>query len=190
VPFDSLTARIAPPLQKAHRMVARLGWGHLATGLAGDRMTLFELPWRGAVLPFAVLICVENTYPPIPAEAGRLGARFFVNITSEGLVGGPIQEQLLRICILRAVENRMPYVRAGNTGISGFIDAEGRVRSVLRGRRGGTIDDAGVLVDELPLSPPGTTLYARSRDAFALACVAATLILFVWSFFRPRPVGA
>ena len=84
----------------------------------------------------------ENTYPPIPAEAGRLGARFFINITSEGLVGGPIQEQLLRICILRAVENGIPYVRAGNTGISGFIDAEGRVRSVLRGRRGGSIGDS------------------------------------------------
>ncbi len=185
VPFDELLGRIAPPLQIAHRMVVRLAWGHLTVGQAGDRMTLFELPWQDTELPFAALICVENTYPPTPAEASRLGARFFVNITSEGLVGGPIQEQLLRISILRAVENRVPYVRAGNTGISGFIDAEGRVRSVLRGRRGGTIDDAGVLVAELLLSPPRTTVYARSRDAFVKLFVAATLILLVWSLFRP-----
>lgn len=186
VPFDATLAGVAPPLQRLHRSVARLGWGHLANGQAGDGMRLFELGWQEGELPFAVLICIENTYPPIPAEASRLGARFYINITSEGLVGGPIQEQLLRICILRAVENRMPYVRAGNTGISGFIDAQGRVRSVLRGRRGGTIDDAGVLVDQIWLSPPGVTLYAASRDAFVKTSVAATLILLAWSFLQPR----
>jgi tetratricopeptide (TPR) repeat protein len=134
------------------------------------------------------LICVENTYPPVPAQAGRKGARFFVNITSEGEVGGVVQEQLLRICMLRAVENRIAYVRCGNTGISGFIDPEGRVRSILRGKRGGTISVAGTLVDEVPLSKAGTTPYARSRDAFAWSCIVVTALLFLGGFARARRV--
>jgi apolipoprotein N-acyltransferase len=149
-------------------------------------MTLFELPWNGAALPFAVLICVENAYPPLVAEAGRMGARFFVNITSEGEVSGPIQEQLLRICIFRAIENHLAYVRCGNAGISGFIDPDGRVRSILTNARGGTIAIAGTLSDTVSLSRGGPTVYARSHDAFALACVLAAAGLAAAGALRPR----
>jgi Flp pilus assembly protein TadD len=133
------------------------------------------------------LICVENTYPSLVAAASRQGARFLVNLTSEGEVGGVIQEQLLRVCMLRAIENRIAYVRAGNTGISGFIDPQGRLRSVLRGARGGTISVAGVLTDTVALSPGGTTVYAASRDAFALFCVAVSLWLLARALLRGRP---
>lgn len=187
VPFDGVLEKIAPSLQRAHRAITRKGWGFLPTGTRGREMTLFTLPWQGEELSFATLICNENTYPPIPAEAGRQGARFFVNITSEGLVGGPVQEQLLRISILRAVENRIPYVRVGNTGISGFIDARGQVVSLLRGERGHTIGVAGVLVERIALSVGNTTIYARSHDAFAVACTLVTFILFVWSYVSRRP---
>lgn len=115
-----------------------------------------------------------------------MGARFFVNMTSEGEVGGPVQQQLLWISVLRAVENRVPYVRAGNTGISAFIDPLGRRRSVLRDERGQTIGVAGVHVDRLWLGPPGQTLYARSRDAFAKACLAATLVLLGFALLPAR----
>lgn len=186
IPFDAFLGRWWPGLQRLQRTAVRLGWGFLPAGAAGDRMTLFDFPWRDGVVPFATVICVENTYPVIPAEAGRIGARFFVNITSEGGVGGVVQEQLLRICMLRAIENRIAYVRCGNTGISCLLDSEGRLVDILRGERGGTILDAGVLLDRVPLSPPGATLYARSHDAFAKACVLAAVALLVATYFRGR----
>lgn len=190
IPFDATLEGVAPRLWQIQRSLARRGWGSLAAGAPGEGMTLLRLPWNGAEVPFAALICVENSYPPIPAEAARLGARFFVNLTSEGEVSGAIQEQLLRVCILRAVETRMAYVRCGNTGISGFIDGRGRVRSILRGQHGRAISDSGVLIDTVRLTSSGVTLYARSRDAFALLCVAATGFLFIASVARRRSPAA
>lgn len=179
VPADALLRRVAPVLWRAQRALVRKGWGFVPTGLAGSETAILSLPWNGGTIPFAVLICVENAYPPLPAEAARKGARFLVNITSEREVGGPIQEQLLRVSMLRAVENRIAYVRCGNSGISAFIDPEGRLRSVLRGELGRAIFDRGVLTDHVLLGPPGVTLYARSHDAFAILCLATTVVLFV-----------
>ena len=175
VPFDGFLGRVAPSLQRFHRALVRKAWGYVSTGVPGSGMSLLRLPWHGETLPFAALICVENSSPSLVAEAGRMGARFFVNITSEGTLGGPIQEQLLRICMMRAIENRIPYVRAGNAGISGFIDADGRLRRVVSGKNGGAIDVAGTLTDAVALSKGGPTPYARSHDAFALACVLGAL---------------
>jgi apolipoprotein N-acyltransferase len=184
VPLDGLLRRFLPSAHRLQRELARRAWGHLGPGVAGRGTTLLTVPWRGAVLPFAVLICVENVHAPVPAEGRRRGARFLVNITSEGSVAGPIQEQLLRVCILRAVENRVAYVRVGNTGISAVIDPEGRVRGVLRDANGRAIGAEGVRIERVPLSSSGPTLHARSRDGLARACAALTLALWLGSWVR------
>jgi apolipoprotein N-acyltransferase len=190
VPLDGVLGRFAGGMQALQRMLVRRGWGFMPTGVPGEGMRLLELPWNGETVPFAALICVENTYPPIPADAGRRGARFFVNITSEGEVGGPLQEHLLRTSMMRAVENRIAYVRAGNSGVSGFIDPLGRLQRLLIGERGGTIFDAGVLIDRVALTASGPTLYSRSRDAFAKLCIAASVGLFLWSWVGGSRRGA
>jgi apolipoprotein N-acyltransferase len=195
IPGDAFLGQWLPPLQRAHRYVTRLAWGVQPPGVPGERMEILEFPWRDRVVRIAPLICVENTYPPLPAAAGRLGADFFLNITSEGLVGGPVQEQLLRIAMLRAIENRMAYVRVGNTGISGVVDATGRTTAILRGENGSTINTPGVLLAEVPFSNAAKTPYSTSRDLFALAVVLATALLLAASFAprrtasepRPRP---
>lgn len=181
IPGDALLRRLAPGVWRFQRALVRKGWGFVPTGLPGRETTVLSLPYGGGTLPFGVLICVENAYAPIPAEASRKGARFLVNITSEREVGGPVQEQLLRVSMLRAVENRIAYVRCGNSGISAFVDPEGRLRRVLMGERGGTIHDHGVLIERVLLGRPGPTVYARSHDAFAFLCIAATFVLLVSS---------
>lgn len=187
VPLDRVVEVLAPQVRRSYRGVIRKTWGFLSTAAAGRSMTLFALPWKGGSLPFGALICVENTYPSLAAAASRQGARFLVNLTSEGEVGGVMEEQLLRVSMLRAIENRIAYVRAGNTGISGFIDPQGHLRSVLRDARGETIAVAGVLTDTVALSPVGTTVYAASRDAFAFTCVALSLWLLARALLRGRP---
>jgi predicted amidohydrolase/thioredoxin-like negative regulator of GroEL len=177
IPGDRFLGRWLPGVQRFHRWITRMGWGHQPSGTSGDRAAVLELPGSAGAVRFAPLICVENAYPPLPASAGRLGADFFLNITSEGLVGGPVQEQLLRIAMLRAVENRMAYVRVGNSGISGVLDGAGRIVTLLRGDNGNTINTPGVLLTRVPLSDAPPTLYARSRDLFVKGVVLATLLL-------------
>lgn len=182
IPGDAFLGRWLPAVQRGQRYITRLGWGFQPTGTPGDRMEILELPWRDRIVRIAPLVCVENTYPPLPASAGLLGADFFLNITSEGLVGGPVQEQLLRIAMLRAIENRMAYVRVGNTGISGVIDAVGRTTAILRGANGNTINTPGVLLAQVPISNAPRTLYSRSRDMFVKAIALTTGLLFLASF--------
>jgi apolipoprotein N-acyltransferase len=192
IPFDGVFRRISSPLWRAYRGLVRGAWGYLAPGTAGDSMDLVEFPWKGGELPIGVIICVENTYPVIPAEAGRRGARLLVNITSEGEAAGiGLQEQLLRICMLRAVENRIPYVRCGNTGISAFLDGQGRLRALLRGERGQAVSDAGTLIERALLNPEtGPTPYARSHDLFALTCLAVSILLALAGHFGGRSPAA
>jgi apolipoprotein N-acyltransferase len=189
VPGDALLRRAIPGLWRLQRALVRAAWGFVPTGLPGRETIVLNLPWNGALLPFGVLICVENVYAPIPVAAARKGARFLLNITSERAVGGPVQEQLLRISMMRAVENRLAYVRCGNSGISAFVDPEGRLRRVLRGERGGTIRDHGTLTERVVLGSAGPTVYARSHDAFAGLCVAASLTLLVVSVAGARGSG-
>lgn len=190
VPGDDFLARWWPAAHRFHRKLTRMAWGLVPAALPGTETKLFDLPWNGRTLKFSTLICFENAFPKIPAEAGRGGAKFFVNITSEGAAGGPVQEQLLRIAIFRAVENRMSYVRAGNDGISGFIGPKGDVISLLRGARGWTINVPGVHIDRVPLYKGGRTPYAVSHDAFVKVVLAVTAVLFLLSFRRRRTVAA
>ncbi len=182
IPADAFLGRWLPGLQRHHRSITRLAWGFHPPGTPGGRMEILELPWRGRTVRIAPLICVENTYPPLPASAGRLGADFFLNITSEGLVGGPVQEQLLRIAMLRAIENRMAYVRVGNTGISAVIDSGGRTTAILRGANGNTINTEGIILTDVPISRAPRTVYARSHDMFVKSIVATTACLVLASF--------
>lgn len=187
IPLDRVAMRWFPPFAHLHRLVTRLAWGFQPTGEPGDETVQFELPWSGGTARFATMICVENAYPPIAAAAGRRDIDFLLNITSEGHAGGPIQEQFLRIAITRAVEQRASYVRAGNDGISGVIDATGRMRAILQGENGATVGTPGVLIATVPIANTGTSFYARSRDAFVLATVALAVVLLVWPRRRPGP---
>jgi apolipoprotein N-acyltransferase len=81
---------------------------------------------------------------------------------------------------MRAVEQGLPMVRVGNTGISAVIDAHGRVRASLGlGERG--VIDAG-----LPVALAAATPYGRFGDAVPLALAALLGALAAcWSVRRP-----
>jgi len=69
---------------------------------------------------------------------------------------------------LRAVENRVPIVRAANTGISGTIEATGKLR-----------DETKLFVDDIRLTliAPATgekTFYSLNGDVFSWVCLLAT----------------
>ena len=87
---------------------------------------------------------------------------FFLNVTNDGWFGqtsGPYQH--FAQARLRSIEEGLPLVRVANTGISGVVDAYGRVVASL------PLGAEGVLDVGLPRSGPETP-YARLGDlAFA-----------------------
>jgi len=85
------------------------------------------------------LVCYEDVFPRLARASARDGAQVFFVATNNawfGEEGGA--EQHAAHSVLRAVENRRPVIRAGNGGWSGWIDAYGTVRDVLRDENGST----------------------------------------------------
>lgn len=77
---------------------------------------------------FGVLICFEDIFPYLSRNFVQDGAQFLVNITNDAWFGPTAApRQHLQASVFRAVENRVPVIRAANTGISCFIDPNGRV---------------------------------------------------------------
>src|SRR6266568_4707538 len=86
--------------------------------IPGARRRTMEIPNAPRALP---LICYEAIFP---GDVATLDDRpgWIVNLTNDGWFGistGPYQH--LQQARLRAIEERLPVVRAANTGISAVI---------------------------------------------------------------------
>jgi apolipoprotein N-acyltransferase len=79
--------------------------------------------------PFSPLICYEVIFPGAVVDPGDRPA-LIINVTNDGWFGtstGPSQH--FATARFRSVEEGIPMLRAANTGISGVIDAYGRVET-------------------------------------------------------------
>lgn len=95
----------------------------------GDRQTIFTV---GAAR-IGVLICYESIFPYLSQRVVHAGANVLVNITNDAWYGrSSAPYQLLAMTVLRAVENRIPIVRVGNTGISAIITPVGRIQDATQ----------------------------------------------------------
>jgi apolipoprotein N-acyltransferase len=80
--------------------------------------------------------------------------------------------------VFRAVENRLPIVRAANTGISAVIDPTGRL---------GSQTDLFVrtwIKDRITPAGGPTTFYTRWGDLFAYSCLLVTAVSLAWGTVR------
>lgn len=150
---------------------------------------------RGAVfyvgearVPLSPLICFEDILPYLAREDVRAGARMLVNLTNDAWFDErTAPNQHMRNAVLRAVENRVPLVRAANTGISCVITRSGRVESRLMDGDGRTWLP-GVLAADVAVPPDGMTLtfYCRYGDMYGMACAVATGLWLVATFWTRR----
>ncbi len=124
---------------------------------AGTGRRTLAVPGMPAVTP---LICYEAVFPgkakPDPLQ-DRPG--WLLNITNDawfGISTGPYQH--FAATQLRAVEEGIPLVRVANTGITGIIDAYGRVIIQTELNKDDVIDSG------LPMALEEATWYGRHRN--------------------------
>jgi apolipoprotein N-acyltransferase len=121
-----------------------------------------------------VSICYEMIFPDLIRQAVKNGANFLVNITNDAWFGkSAASYQHMSMGALRAVENRVSIVRAANTGISGTIEATGKLR-----------DETKLFVEEFrvtQINPAtgGRTFYSLNGDIFSWICLLATGLIAI-----------
>ncbi len=132
-------------------------------------------------LPIGVAICYESVYGEFYSEFVRRGAKVMSVITNDGWWGKTSgHRQHFSYSRLRAIETRRSVARSANTGISGFIDPQGRVISTLGW------DERGVLTAEVPVCTR-LTLYTRYGDYVArLCCYLLLLCVLYYIAYRVR----
>jgi len=146
----------------------------------GEEPTVF----RAGGARFAVAICFESTVPQVVrrlAYSSSDGKRidFLVNISNDGWFRASSElPQHLAICTFRAVENRVGVVRAVNTGISAFIDPNGRVVKELEraGRRRGV---EGTLVGRVAVDGR-VAPYSRHGEWFAAVMAGLLAVALIY----------
>jgi len=160
----------------------------------GTTLTVFDLPTAaGRTFRFGVPICYEDATPYVVRgfvwNGRQRRADFLINISNDGWFQHSSElPQHLAICAFRAVENRVSIARAVNTGISGFIDPNGRIFALVtdeegRAFRRGVGGIVGYSVADMPLDTRGS-LYGRAGDWFAQVCTLLTAVLWLGAIFE------
>ncbi len=160
-----------------------VGIGDFEPGATPTLLTLSEESSPPNVR-FGVAICFEVIFPDLVRELAWGGANFLVTVTNDAWFGDTVAPyQHFAMTVLRAVENRLAFARAANTGISGFIAPDGRILQTT------PIFTENSLTGAIPLRAP-STFYTRFGDMFAWACVIITtiLLLFVRFFHIPGAI--
>lgn len=195
-----------------HRTLRRAVPGKMAQLNPGVAWSRFALQSGGQNWQLATPICYEGTIGRVVRHMVASGPKdrlVLVNLSNDGwfvhpaglggffgaVAGRPDQTRLyqgstehaqhLVHSVFRAVEHRVPVVRAVNTGISAMIDSAGRIQQVLELRapdvRKRTMA-AGTLLG-LQVTDARRTFYTRFGDLFAgsVAVLGGILaVVLVW----------
>ncbi len=170
------------------RSLLPAGAGGFTRG-AGPKVIDLQDP-DGRLWKLGPVICYEDLLPDFLLGVGRLHPNLLVNLTSDSWFGARTEPwEHMALSVFASVELRVTLVRAVNSGVSTFIDPNGRVvqktyaNDPYRNPRG-----ADGMVVSVPGLQGGRTLYAAVGELFAYLCVATTLILlFIAVKFKTRP---
>ena len=164
IPFGFLTSWVGTAVETV---------GQFGRGVAP---VVFDGPPMGAgdrARPVGVgpLICYEGIFPDLTRRFVADGADVLVNISNDawyGRTSAPYQH--LAMAAVRAIENRVPLVRATNTGISALVDPSGRIRART------ALFETAVFVDSVGVGGGGS-LYTRIGDVLVYAMIGAIAVL-------------
>ena len=165
------------PLHKFFFFIDKLVAG-IGDYIPGDRHEIAETPFGG----FAALICYEAIFPGLVRKFYVKGGDFIVNITNDAWFGrttGPYQH--FSMAVFRAVENRKPLIRAANTGISGFIDSNGRILGKT------SLFQQDILTSDIKTDST-KSFYTKYGDLFSYLCIVSSIVLLANILSKARRI--
>ncbi|EMB22089.1 apolipoprotein N-acyltransferase [Treponema denticola] len=131
-------------------------------------------------------ICFEDSFGYISKAFSRRGANIIINLTNDAWANSAVsQYQHLSMAVFRAVENRLPVLRAASSGQTVFIDQNGKIQNMLAP----FVKD--VLIVDVPVLTDGRqTVYSYLGDFFALTCsvflVGLLCFIIINKFIKDR----
>ncbi|MCA9290376.1 MAG: apolipoprotein N-acyltransferase [Phycisphaerales bacterium] len=159
---------------------------------AADEVTVMSVPFGGRDLVIGTPICFEASPSWVCRQMiyadGRKRGDLLVNLSNDGWFGDDdgARERMAQISRIRCIENRVPMVRAVNTGLSVGIDSRGFLVDVIGPGRYGQGRAAGAVLAPVTLDAR-STLFGRTGDlvGIGLSCLAS--ILAILTFRTPAP---
>jgi apolipoprotein N-acyltransferase len=155
------------PLRSVFPFISKITPGDMDFS-AGPGPRTLHLP---GLPPVGPLICYELIFPGAVVDRTDR-PQWLLSLTNDAWFGrstGPYQHFVS--ARFRAVEEGLPMVRAANAGISGVIDAYGRVQAATE------LNAIAVLDHGLPVALPEPTLFAKLGNWILIILLAATAIL-------------
>lgn len=200
-PFQRYDKHFLTPFGETMPYISAWPWLErqmLAVGAAGMRFDLdaapgiqrLELAWSRPLV-LATPICFEDTVDHVCRKmiyhGGDAKADVLINLSNDGWFGGNDagRAQHAQIARFRCIENRVPMLRAVNTGNSVAIDSAGRITGAVGAGAYGRPRRPGWLGSELRLDAR-STLYGRIGDVWGWACLGAATGLGAWSMIGRR----
>jgi apolipoprotein N-acyltransferase len=162
------------------------GTGRFTAGKGPAVMTL-QAP-GGQVWKLGPVICYEDILQGFLRGVGKLHPDLLVNLTSDSWFGADTEPwEHLALSVFASVELRVSMVRAVNSGVSAFIDPNGRLVQKTYANdpyRNPRAED-GMLV-AAPRMSGGHTVFVAVGNLFAYLCMAATLTLIGAAVLSPH----
>ena len=148
---------------------------------AGTEYTIMEVPSRNnGDAKLGTAICYEVIFPELVRRFVAEGANLMVTITNDAWFGrSSAPKQHFSMVVFRSIENRVSFIRAANTGISGFISPSGRIRKASK------LFEAAAFTEPLPIYNT-RSLYTRFGDLFVKVCGIIFLVLILTRIRRRK----
>ena len=137
----------------------------------GDEPTVFSV--NG--LEFSAPICFEDTFGYITRRFARHGAKLFVNMSNDAWAKNlPCQYQHLSMSVFRAVETRLPMVRATASGQTAAISPHGHITAMSQ-----PFIEGYLCVDVPVFTTNSNTWYVLWGDVLGLAAAIVAVCLLI-----------
>jgi apolipoprotein N-acyltransferase len=149
---------------------------------AGSAHVVFDARERDDEQPVraSALICYEAIFPDLTRRFVEAGAELLVNLSNDAWYGRTAApHQLFTMIAFRAIENRVPLVRATNTGISGFVAVDGTLTGAT------PLFEATAAVADVELVR-GFSLYVLLGDWLVYTSLALLSLLAIARWRTPR----
>jgi|UPI0003A02BE7 apolipoprotein N-acyltransferase len=153
---------------------------------AGEEMRVYTIPLKchrgktDSLLALHSVVCYESTFPEIVRLGALKGSELLVIVSNDAWFGPTSAPYLhAEISRFRAIENRLPVVRAANTGVSLFLDEYGRELARL------SFGEQGYLTATLQQGKPAT-IFVRWGNWVGKLSVIVAFAGLLYSFITRK----